>query len=76
PSRLIKSWRSIVGASESILAKSGIPTDIEQLSQLPSISSLSALEGQPWIFIDNEQNTVKVTINRCYRVNSAILAKS
>ena len=75
-SRLIKSWRSIVVASESLLAKTGIPTDIEQLSQLPCISSLSALEGQPWIFIDKEQNPVKVTINSCYRVNSAILAKA
>ncbi|MGU0056265.1 hypothetical protein ACVXG7_13105 [Enterobacter hormaechei] len=49
---------------------------MEQLSQLPCISSLSALERAIMEFIDKEQNPVKVTINSCYRVNSAILAKA
>ncbi|WP_193015352.1 MULTISPECIES: LysR family transcriptional regulator [Gammaproteobacteria] len=75
-SRLIKSWRSIVVASNELLEKTGIPTHIEQLSQMPCISSLSALEGQPWIFIDEHKKPIKITIHSHYRVNSAILAKS
>ncbi|EMA8584889.1 LysR family transcriptional regulator, partial [Escherichia coli] len=75
-SRLIKSWRSIVVASNELLEKTGIPTHINQLSQMPCISSLSALEGQPWIFMDEHKKPIKITINSHYRVNSAILAKS
>ena len=75
-SRVIKTWRSVVVASNKLLAKTGIPTEIEQLSQLPCISSLSAIEGQPWIFIDEHKKPIKVNINSRYRVNSAILAKS
>lgn len=75
-SRLIKSWRSIVVASNDLLEKTGIPTHIEQLSKMPCISSLSALEGQPWIFMDEDKKPIRVTINSNYRVNSAILAKS
>jgi DNA-binding transcriptional LysR family regulator len=75
-SRLIKSWRSIVVASNELLEKTGIPTYIEQLSKLPCISSLSALEGQPWIFMDEDKKPIRITINSNYRVNSAILAKS
>ncbi len=75
-SRLIKSWRSIVVASNELLEKTGVPTHIEQLSQMPCISSLSALEGQPWIFLDEHKKPIKVTINSHYRVNSAILARA
>lgn len=73
-SRLIKSWQSVVVASEELLSKTGVPTQIEQLSQLPCISSFSAIEGQPWIFIDKDKQPIKITINSHYRVNSAILA--
>lgn len=75
-SKLIKSWRSVVVASNELLKKTGVPKQIEQLSQLPCISSLSALEGQPWIFIDEHKKPIKININSHYRVNSAILAKS
>lgn len=41
---------------------------------MPCISSLSALQGQPWIFIDSEGLQQKVIVNSNYRVNSGILA--
>lgn len=37
---------------------------------------MSAVEGQPWIFIDQFKQPIKINIRSHYRVNSAILAKS
>ncbi|MGG4607199.1 LysR family transcriptional regulator [Providencia sp. Me31A] len=73
-SRLIKSWKSAVVASPELIEKVGKPIKINDLSNLPCISSLSALQGQPWIFIDSKGKQQKVVINSTYRVNSGMLA--
>ena len=73
-SRLIKSWQSVVVAAPQLIEQVGKPCLFKDLANMPCISSLSALQGQPWIFIDSEGLQQKVIINSNYRVNSGILA--
>ncbi|WP_353241746.1 LysR family transcriptional regulator [Providencia sp.] len=73
-SRLVKSWQSVVVASPELINKFGKPKTIADLAKLPCISSLSALQGQPWIFIDAQGKQRTVMINSPYRVNSGVLA--
>ncbi|MEQ4619890.1 LysR family transcriptional regulator [Providencia vermicola] len=75
-SRVIKRWQSVVVAAPHLIERTGRPKAITDLANMPCISSLSAISGQPWVFIDNQQHTQKVTINSQYRVNSGILAKA
>ncbi|MGO2333790.1 LysR family transcriptional regulator [Providencia sp.] len=73
-SRLIKSWESVVVAAPELILKTGKPETTEKLADMPCISSFSALQGQPWIFIDKNGLQKKVNINSQFRVNSGILA--
>ncbi|MDV5225643.1 LysR family transcriptional regulator [Providencia rettgeri] len=73
-SRLIKTWQSVIVASPQLIERTGRPQTIADLANMPCISSLSALSGQPWVFIDQQQCQQKININSQYRVNSGILA--
>lgn len=73
-SRVIKTWQSVVVASPQLIERTGRPKKITELANMPCISSLSALSGQPWIFIDQQKCQQKININSQYRVNSGILA--
>lgn len=73
-SRIVKSWQSVVVGSPQLIEKVGRPKIFADLVNMPCISSLSALKGQPWIFFDAYGTTQKVMINSAYRVNSGILA--
>lgn len=70
----IKTWQSIVVASPELIKKTMMPQKIEQLTDLPCISSFSAIKGQPWQFIEPDGSLVKVNIKSQYRVNSGKLA--
>ncbi len=74
-SRLIKSWESVVVASPKLLEQTGRPDTLAQLTHMPCISSLSAIKGQPWVFIDQNGHQKKMNINSHFRVNSGNLAK-
>ena len=65
---------SIVVAAPSLLAKTGIPRHVRELRSLPCITTLSALNGQPWQFQDAAGQIVKVPVRSRYRVNSGELA--
>ena len=73
-SRLIQSWPSVVVAAPSLLARTGMPESPSDLTKLPCISSLSALNGQPWIFCKPDGSLFSLRINSHYQVNSAVLA--
>ncbi|WP_369311189.1 LysR family transcriptional regulator [Providencia rettgeri] len=73
-SRLVKSWQSVVVASPKLIDEVGRPQTAADLAKRPCISSLSALQGQPWIFIDHQGKQRNVMINSPYRVNSGVLA--
>ncbi|MEB3096776.1 LysR family transcriptional regulator [Achromobacter sp. D10] len=65
---------SIVVAAPSLLARTGTPRHTRELKSLPCITTLSALNGQPWQFIDAAGDIVKVPVRSRYRVNSGELA--
>lgn len=73
-SRLIQSWASVVVAAPSLLARTGMPESPSDLTKLPCISSLSALNGQPWIFCKPDGGLLSLRINSHYQVNSGVLA--
>lgn len=61
---------SIVVASPALLAQTGTPRHVRDLKSLPCITTLSALKGQPWQFLDPAGEIVKVPVRSRYRVNS------
>lgn len=65
---------SIVVAAPNLLAKTGIPRQVRELKSLPCITTVSALKGQPWQFLDTAGEIVKVPVRSNYRVNSGELA--
>lgn len=65
---------SIVVASPSLLARTGMPRYVRELKSLPCITTLSVLNGQPWQFQDAAGEIVKVPVRSRYRVNSGELA--
>lgn len=73
-SRLIQSWSCVVVAAPALLARTGIPVSATELTRLPCISSLSALNGQPWVFRKPDGGWLTVRINSRYQVNGAALA--
>jgi len=73
-SRLIQSWSCVVVAAPALLARTGIPVSAAELTRLPCISSLSALNGQPWVFRKPDGGWLTVRINSRYQVNGAALA--
>lgn len=75
-SRIIKSWQSVVVGAPSLINRVGRPNNLDELANLPCISSLSALAGQPWIFINQHKRQRKVNLHSPYRVNSGILARA
>ncbi|WP_207072375.1 LysR family transcriptional regulator [Pseudomonas putida] len=65
---------SIVVAAPSLLARTGMPRHVRELRSLPCITTLSALNGQPWQFQNTAGEIVKVPVRSRYRVNSGELA--
>lgn len=72
--KCIKKWESIVVASPKLIERIGLPDSIEALVHLPCITSLSAIKGQPWQFIDNQGKLHKVNVQSHFRVNSGFIA--
>ncbi|AOR72257.1 LysR family transcriptional regulator [Burkholderia stabilis] len=65
---------SVVVAAPSLIARTGLPTRTEQLRQLPCITTLSTLKGQPWQFADSDGRIHKIPVASRYRVNSGEMA--
>lgn len=74
--RKIASLNSMVVASPELLKQTGTPALTRQLKQLPCITTLSVLKGQPWQFIDKSGNLHKVAVSSRYKVNSGELART
>lgn len=72
--RPLVSLPSVVVAAPSLVARVGLPTRTEQLTQLPCITTLSTLKGQPWQFADGEGRIHKIPVASRYRVNSGEMA--
>ena len=72
--RPLFSFPCCVVASPQLIARTGMPTNSEQLTTLPCITTVSALAGQAWQFAAADGSFKKVSVNGHYRVNSGEMA--
>lgn len=61
-------------AAPSVIARCGRPTHIKQFEKLPCITTVSALKGSPWQFINTNGGFETIIVNGRYRVNSGEMA--
>ncbi|MFX8203468.1 LysR substrate-binding domain-containing protein, partial [Acinetobacter baumannii] len=52
----------------------GTPTRIEQFEELPCITTVSALKGVPWQFVNKKGEFEAIKVKGHYRVNSGEMA--
>ncbi|MCK0746241.1 LysR family transcriptional regulator [Chromohalobacter nigrandesensis] len=71
--RPLVSMRSAVVAAPSVIARHGRPASVQALSHLPCISTLTALQSNPWHFIDAEGRTIALDVPTRYRVDSSLM---
>jgi len=63
-----------VVAAPSLIQRYGMPTHIRQFAELPCITTVSALKGAPWQFINKKGGFETIKVKGHYRVNSGEMA--
>lgn len=61
-------------AAPSVIQRYGTPTHIRQFEELPCITTVSALKGAPWQFVNIKGGFETIKVNGHYRVNSGEMA--
>ena len=61
-------------AAPSLIQRYGTPTDIQQFEELPCITTVSALKGVPWQFVNKKGEFETIKVKGHYRVNSGEMA--
>ncbi|MEJ5065086.1 LysR family transcriptional regulator [Erwinia sp. MYb375] len=61
-------------AAPSVIQRYGTPTQIQQFEELPCITTVSALKGAPWQFVNKKGGFETVKVKAHYRVNSGEMA--
>ncbi|MCU6668218.1 LysR family transcriptional regulator [Enterobacteriaceae bacterium H4N4] len=61
-------------AAPAIIQRYGPPSHIKQLEELPCITTVSALKGAPWQFVNAKGGFETIKVNAHYRVNSGEMA--
>ncbi|MBO8207521.1 LysR family transcriptional regulator [Acinetobacter nosocomialis] len=61
-------------AAPSLIQRYGTPTRIEQFEELPCITTVSALKGAPWQFVNKKGEFEAIKVKGHYRVNSGEMA--
>ncbi|MDM9638048.1 LysR family transcriptional regulator [Acinetobacter nosocomialis] len=61
-------------AAPSLIQRYGTPTRIEQFEELPCITTVSALKGAPWQFVNKKREFEAIKVKGHYRVNSGEMA--
>lgn len=74
--REIQRWPSAVVGSPELLSGYPKPSKITDLQYLPCISSLTAVNGTPWVFKSNGDEVMIQKVKSCFKVNSGHLAKA
>ncbi|MDN3612073.1 LysR family transcriptional regulator [Vibrio ostreicida] len=74
--REVARWQSVVVGSPDLIDKVGAPYALEDLKQTPCISSLTALQGMPWVFKGHDAQPIKQAVRSTFKVNSGYMAKS
>ena len=70
--REILRWPSCVVAAPALLERYPAPQSVEELSNIPCITSMSVLQGLPWKFKQNQA----VQVRSSYKVNSGQMARA
>ncbi|MEH4626784.1 LysR family transcriptional regulator [Phytobacter diazotrophicus] len=63
-----------VVAAPAVIQRYGTPSHIQQFEALPCITTVSALKGAPWQFVDKKGGFETIKVNGHYRVNSGEMA--
>lgn len=61
-------------AAPSIIQRYGTPSHIQQFEELPCITTVSALKGAPWQFVNIKGGFETIKVKGHYRVNSGEMA--
>lgn len=61
-------------AAPSLIQRYGTPTHIQQFEELPCITTVSALKGAPWQFVNKKGEFETIKVQGHYRVNSGEMA--
>ncbi|AML59386.1 putative transcriptional regulator, LysR family [Serratia rubidaea] len=61
-------------AAPAVIQRYGTPAHIRQFAELPCITTVSALKGAPWQFINKKGGFETIKVNGHYRVNSGEMA--
>ncbi|KOC89054.1 LysR family transcriptional regulator [Winslowiella iniecta] len=61
-------------AAPCVIQRYGIPAYIQQFEELPCITTVSALKGAPWQFVNKKGRFETIKVNGHYRVNSGEMA--
>ncbi|MFV5548106.1 LysR family transcriptional regulator [Acinetobacter oleivorans] len=61
-------------AAPPLIQRYGIPTHIQQFEELPCITTVSALKGAPWQFVNKKGEFETIKVKGHYRVNSGEMA--
>ncbi|EOY5420212.1 LysR family transcriptional regulator [Cronobacter dublinensis] len=61
-------------AAPSLIQRYGIPEHIRQFETLPCITTVSALKGAPWQFVNKKGGFETIKVKGHYRVNSGEMA--
>lgn len=67
--------RSIVVAAPVLIRQHGRPDKLADLSHLPCITSLTALNGTPWVFRHSNGQLLTQHVKSSFKVNSGNMAK-
>ncbi len=72
--RPLASFASVVVAAPALLDRVGQPKTLAQLGRMPCITTLSALDGLPWQFVNQAGGIDTLNVTSRYRVNGGGLA--
>ena len=61
-------------AAPSVIQRYGSPSRIQQLEELPCITTVNALKGAPWQFVNKKGGFETIKVKSHYRVNSGEMA--
>lgn len=70
----LHSFECLVVAAPQLIEKHGMPTSLEDLEQLPCITTDTALDGQAWQFVLPDGRFQVLNVASRFRVNSGRLA--
>ncbi len=74
--REIKRWPSIVVSAPELLDRYPKPFKTTDLQHIPCISSLTAINGEPWVFKTDSGERITQKVKSSFKVNSGHLAKT